>query len=86
MKKLFIILCLIFLSVSCSNPNIIVGDDMVVTYVGRVPEQSYQTLYKVQVRSLNKGAGSMTLNGQYLYYYTNTLYTVGDTLIISKKQ
>ena len=83
MKKIFTILLLVILLIftsSCVNPRRIVGDEYVVTSVRVWNSKIYGTFYYVEAISVNKNAGACTFNGNKIAYYTNTLYSVGDTI------
>ena len=85
MKKIFIALVLAMSIASCTNPNLVIGDEYVVVSVQIKPYKTYGTVYYVTARPLNKGADALTFNGNVMKYYTNTFYSVGDTIKISNK-
>lgn len=83
MKKIILLILALCLMASCMNPHMIIGDEMVVTSVKQLPNGVYETKYVVEVSSLNENSQYCTFNGNHLRYYTNTLYSVGDTLTIN---
>ena len=83
MKKIFTIILLVILLIftsSCVSSRRIVGDEYVVTSVKIWNYQIYETLYYVEAASVNENANTYTFNGNKITYYTNTLYSVGDTI------
>lgn len=83
MKKLFTILLLIILLVftsSCVSSQRIIGDEYVVTSVKIWNYQTYETQYYIEAVPVNKNANAFTIDGNKMTYYTNTFYSVGDTI------
>lgn len=83
MKKLFTILLFIIsiaLASSCVNSRRVVGDEYVVTSVKIWNYQTYETRYYIEAVPVNENAGAFTYNGNKMTYYTNTFYSVGDTI------
>lgn len=83
MKKIFIILSLVILLIftsSCVSPRRVVGDEYVVTSVEIRNSQEYETQYYIKAVSVNKSANAYTFYGNKMTYYTNTFYSVGDTI------
>lgn len=83
MKKIFTILLLVILLIftsSCADSKRIVGDKYVVTSVRVWDSKIYGTLYYVEATSVNKNANAYTFKGNKMKYYTNTFYSVGDTI------
>ena len=74
MKKIILILFTIFLVIGCTCKPVI-GDKYVVTEVSR--HGCYGLKYYVRMDCCNKYQGT-----NYHKFYTNKLYTVGDTIKI----
>lgn len=85
MKKIFIALVLAMSIASCTNPNLVIGDEYIVVSVQKSISDVYCTQYYVTAKSVNEWANAYTFNGNVMKYYTNTLYSVGDTIKISNK-
>jgi len=82
MKKILSILILVMLLItSCVNPHKVIGDDYVVKKVELCPSR-YDTKYHIIARPTNKNAGYGTFRGNIMDYYTNTFYSVGDTIVL----
>ena len=80
MKKIFTILLLIIFINSCVSPQRIIGDEYIVTSVKIWNYQTYETQYYIEAVPVNKNADAFTFNGNKMTYYTNTFYSVGDTI------
>lgn len=83
MKKIFTILSLVILLIftsSCVSPRRVIGDEYVVTSVKIWNSQGYKTQYCIKATPVNKNANANTFNGNKMAYYTNTFYSVGDTI------
>lgn len=83
MKKIFTILSLVILFIftsSCVSPRRVIGDEYVVTSVEIRNSQKYKTQYYIKAAPVNKNADANTFDGNRMTYYTNTLYSVGDTI------
>jgi len=79
MKKI-LILVIALLAVACTNPNRLIGDEFIVTSVKYYPHPIYETSYRVVLHSAHLNADWDTLDGNALEYFTDVLYSVGDTL------
>ena len=75
MKKIFFILFVILMIsfTSCRMP--IVGDKYIVTDVSAYGNYDYKMKYTVKIRCMKPIASKFT-------FYTDKLYTVGDTITI----
>ena len=85
MKKIFTILLLVILLIftsSCSSAisRRIIGDEYIVTSVRVWNAKIYGTFYYVEATSVNENANAYTFKGNKMTYYTNTFYSVGDTI------
>lgn len=83
MKKIFTILLLVILLIftsSCVSSKRVVGDEYVVTSVKIWNNGAYETQYYIEAVPVNKNANAYTVNGNKMTYYTNTFYSVGDTI------
>ena len=86
MKKFFILLPIVLLigtGSSCVSGRRVVGDEYIVVSVKRQSHYAYQTKYYIEAIPVNKNAQANTLNGNRMHYYTNTFYSVGDTIKLS---
>ena len=86
MKKFFTFLLIVLLigtASSCVSSRRIVGDEYIVVSVKRQSHYAYQTKYYIEAIPVNKKAQAHTLNGNRMHYYTNTFYSVGDTIKLS---
>ena len=82
MKKVFTILLLVILLIftsSCVSPRRVVGDEYIVESVKKLYSH-YETLYYIEASPVNEEADAFTFNGNKMKYYTNTFYSVGDTI------
>ena len=79
MKKIILILFTIFLVIGCTDQPVI-GDKYVVTEVSR--RGDYGLKYYVRMDCCTRRYQGSTLVGNYHKFYTNKLYTVGDTIKI----
>ena len=83
MKKIFIILSIVILLIftsSCVSPHRIIGDEYVVISVELYNSKAYETQYYIESVPVNKNANAYTWKGNKMTYYTNTFYSVGDTI------
>lgn len=83
MKKIFTILSLVVLFIfisSCVSPRRVIGDEYVVMSVEIQNSRVYKTQYHIKAASVNKKANANTFDGNKMTYYTNTFYSVGDTI------
>ena len=83
MKKIFTILLFVILLIftsSCVSPRRIIGDEYIVTSVKIWNYQTYETQYYIEAVPVNKNANAFTPTGNKMIYYTNTSYSVGDTI------
>lgn len=79
MKKI-LILVIALLAVACTDPNRMIGDEFIVTAVNYYPHPIYETNYRVTLHSAHLNADWDTWGGNYVEYFTDVLYCVGDTL------
>lgn len=79
MKRILFVLLVILTLVSCNNRPII-GDTYVVRVVYGHGNADYK--YIVKIESTDPDAGKYTFVGNKFTFYTNKLYTVGDTIKI----
>ena len=83
MKKFLLILTVLFLLCGCVSPHRIVGEEYVVTRVEVWNYEAYGTKYFVKAKCVNPNSVYLTVDGNYVNYYTNTFYSVGDTIKIT---
>lgn len=86
MKKFFTFLLIVLLigaASSCVSSRRVVGDEYIVVSVKKHSHYTYQTQYYIEAVPVNKKAQANTFNGNRMHYYTNTFYSVGDTIKLS---
>ena len=86
MKKFFTFLLIVLLigtASSCVSGRRIVGDEYIVVSVKSQSQYTYQTKYYIEAVPVNKKAHGYTFFGNRMHYYTNTFYSVGDTIKLS---
>lgn len=81
MKKILFVLLVLLTLVSCHNRPII-GDTYVVREVYGYGNADYKYKYTVNIESTDPDASKYTFDGNKFTFYTNKLYTVGDTITI----
>jgi len=88
MKKILGILLFLLLLTGCSDfkAHNVVGDEYIVKGVKEYRIGEYGTQYKIHAVSVNKNAGSHTFNGNWIDYYTNSFYSVGDTIKLTNSK
>ena len=82
MEKIFTILSLVILLIftsSCVSSQRIIGDEYVIMSV-KIWNSTYETQYYIEAVPVNKHADAHTFDGNRIIYYTNTFYSVGDTI------
>jgi len=86
MKKILFILSLVLLILtSCTNPHRVVGDEYIVRKVEYFPNNPYKLTYKIKAVPVYPKANSNTFDGNKMIYYTDTFYSVGDTIKLINK-